>query len=299
MSRISVARLFAIAGLAGGVIVSASQLPDEPPKQFGSSVTGAYEGWFDNPDGTHTLLAGYLNRNRASEVDIPIGPNNHVDVVGATVPGAGADMGQPTHFLPGRQTGVFAVTVPKEFPPTAKLTWTLTMNGETNVIPFTMKPEYNFSPFKDEAVGNTPPVLHLLSETASGTQGPVGTLAKAVSRTATMAAGLPLAVWGDDDARYTSLTNAPMLRPRAVVTMLWTQYRGAGKVTFDVARPPFKTIAGGQVGQPYKGSATATARFSAPGEYVLLATLNDYSGPGGGGEGCCWTNGLVKVTVTP
>ena len=26
-------------------------------------------------------------------------------------------MGQPTHFLPGRQTGMFIVTVPKEFTP--------------------------------------------------------------------------------------------------------------------------------------------------------------------------------------
>lgn len=67
MRRISVARLCATAAFAGGVIVSASELPDEPPKQFGSSVTGAYEGWFDNADGSRTLLAGYLNRNRANE----------------------------------------------------------------------------------------------------------------------------------------------------------------------------------------------------------------------------------------
>jgi len=88
MTRPSVARLCAVAALAGGVIVSARQLqlPDEPARQFGTSVTGAFEGWFDNADGSHTFLSGYLNRNRATEVDIPIGPNNHVD------PG-GPDMG--------------------------------------------------------------------------------------------------------------------------------------------------------------------------------------------------------------
>jgi len=294
MTRPSVARLCAVAALAGGVIVSARQLqlPDEPARQFGTSVTGAFEGWFDNADGSHTFLSGYLNRNRATEVDIPIGPNNHVD------PG-GPDMGQPTHFLPGRQSGMFAMTVPKSVAPNTRFTWTVTMNGETNVIPFTMKPEYNFSPFKDEAVGNTPPVLHLLTENAAGIQGPVGALSKAPSVTASMAAGAQLAVWADDDARYTSLTNAPMLRARPVVTMVWSQYRGPGKVTFDNARPMLKTLAGGQVGQPYKGTATTTAKFSAPGDYVVMATLNDYSGPGGGGEGCCWTNGLVKITVTP
>ena len=36
-----------------------------------------------------------------------------------------------------------------------------------------------------------------------------------------------------------------------------------------------------------------------PGEYVLQVLANDYSGDGGGGFVCCWTNTLVKVTVTP
>ena len=54
--------------------VSAQLLPSAPPKQFGGSVTPAFEGWFDNPDGTHTFLIGYFNRNTSAEVDIPIGP---------------------------------------------------------------------------------------------------------------------------------------------------------------------------------------------------------------------------------
>ena len=33
-------------------------------------------------------------------------------------------MGQPTHFLTGRQYGMFAISVPKDFG-TKKLTWTL------------------------------------------------------------------------------------------------------------------------------------------------------------------------------
>src|SRR5258705_10239606 len=33
--------------------------------------------------------------------------------------------------------------------------------------------------------------------------------------------------------------------------------------------------------------------------HVLQVTANDYSGEGGGGEVCCWTATLVKVTVTP
>ena len=43
--------------LAGGALVSAQQLqlPSEPPRQFGASITGAFEGWFKNPDGSYTL----------------------------------------------------------------------------------------------------------------------------------------------------------------------------------------------------------------------------------------------------
>ncbi len=64
--------------LVAGVVVSA-QLPSTPPKEFGASVTPAYDGWYDNPDGTHTFLIGYYNRNTEQEVDIPIGPNNHFE----------------------------------------------------------------------------------------------------------------------------------------------------------------------------------------------------------------------------
>ncbi len=43
--------------------------------------------------------------------------------------------------------------------------------------------------------------------------------------------------------------------------------------------------------------AKTTATFNAAGEYMLRAQVNDQSGDGGGGEQCCWTNALVKVTV--
>ena len=45
------------------------------------------------------------------------------------------------------------------------------------------------------------------------------------------------------------------------------------------------------------GKATTTATFSEPGEYVLLLTSNDWSGEGGGGFLCCWSNAELKVTV--
>ena len=290
MNRVSVAILGASAALACGVLLSARQLPDEPPKQFGSSITGSFEGWFDNADGSHSFLVGYLNRNRARDTDVPIGPNNHID------PG-GPDQGQPTHFLPGRQVGLFIITVPKDFPPNSRLTWTLLVNGESNTVPFTLKPDYNVSPFKDEAVGNTPPVAHFFTEQAPGIQGPSAQLSKALTRTTSISTPLELPMWASDDAKYTNGTSAPLTRARPPVTLAWSKFRGPGTVTFEKARPALETLQGGQVNQPYRGKTTTTVKFGAPGEYVLLAMVEDYSG--NGGELCCWTNALVKVTVTP
>ena len=80
------------------------QLPMEPPHTAGQSVTGAFEGWFSNSDGTFSILLGYFNRNTREDLDIPVGPNNHID------PG-GPDQGQPTHFVPGRMWGNFVIKV--------------------------------------------------------------------------------------------------------------------------------------------------------------------------------------------
>jgi hypothetical protein len=292
MNRWTVARLCVGLALAGGTLTSAQvQLPSEPGGAFGRSITGAYEGWYDNKDGSHVFLVGYYNRNLAQPEDIPVGPNNHID------PG-GPDMGQPTHFLPGRQVGVFTITVPKEFTAQQRLTWSVTVNNQTTSIPLRMNTDYVISPFEDAAVGNTPPVIKF-EESGPTIQGPIANLTKALPRTATVGTPLPLPMWASDDAKYTSGTNAPMRNPRPPVTALWSKYRGPGKVTFEPAnaRPKFDTLSGGQVGQPYAGKSSVTATFSDPGEYILHVVANDYSGPGGGGEVCCWTTAMLKVTV--
>ena len=95
----------------------------------------------------------------------------------------------------------------------------------------------------------------------------------------------------------TSGTNAPLRNPPPSVRLLWSKYRGPGTVTFDKPNPPVEKLQGGNT--PFYGKSTTTAKFSAPGDYVLHVTANDFSGDGGGGFVCCWTTALVKVTVTP
>src|SRR5207344_1503093 len=181
--------LCAASVLAGGAVLAAQQgLPDAPAKGFGTSITGAYEGWYDNPDGTHVFLVGYYNRNINRDMDVPIGPNNRIE------PG-GPDMGQPTHFIKGRQTGVFSIVVPKTFGKDQRLTWTIVVNGQTTQIPLKLNTDYNVSPFKDAAVGNTPPAVHLFSEGAPAIQGPIAMVANAIAKTVKAGASLDLPLW--------------------------------------------------------------------------------------------------------
>ena len=110
---------------AGGVLA-------EPVTNSGGPIYATFEGWGPLKDGTNALLLGYFNRNRTQAVDIPIGPDNSIE------PG-GPDYGQPTHFLTGRQYGMFAITVPKDFG-NKKLTWTINANGHKTAVTFWMKP---------------------------------------------------------------------------------------------------------------------------------------------------------------
>ena len=294
MNRLGIrcAAVAIVATIAGGILVSGQTARPEPRRQFGASITGAFEGWFYGDDGARNFLVGYYNRNSQQEIDIPVGPDNRLE------PG-GPDLGQPTHLLPGRQWGMFVVPAPKDFKPTDSYTWTIVANGQSTSIPLRLHTDYVMSPFKEIAVNNTPPTIRF-EPNAKGAQGPVATLATVpTTRTTAVSTPLPLPLWAVDDMKYTSGTNAPMSTPRPPVMLRWSKYRGPGTVTFDKQRPEFEKAEGEGNNTTFTGKATATARFSEPGDYVLHVTANDYSGDGGGGFGCCWTTALVKVTVNP
>lgn len=272
--RIAVLASGALA-LAVSVLVGAAQLPLSPAVDAGESVTAAYEGWFENPDGSYSLLVGYFNRNLKQTLDIPVGPDNRIE------PG-GPDRGQPTYFLPRRQWGVFAITVPADFGD-QKLVWTLVANNKQTQIPMGLNPLYKVEPLRDAAQGNTPPVIRFTPE-GEAFQGPPRGMAAELE--ATVSKPLTLTVWASDDAQVDPDRTE---RKGPPVTVLWSKYRGPGDVTFSNARPEVDLANGGKT--------TTTATFAAAGEYVLRIQSNDVSGEGGGGFQCCWTNAHVKVTV--
>ena len=79
MQRLRVVALVVRACVTGVAVVAASlavvragQLPLDPFRETGQSVTPAYEGWYPNPDGTFSLSFGYFNRNSTEVVDVPM-----------------------------------------------------------------------------------------------------------------------------------------------------------------------------------------------------------------------------------
>jgi hypothetical protein len=281
--------------LTGALVSAQTLLPSAPPRRFGGSVSPAFEGWWDNPDGTHTFLLGYFSRNTEDEVDIPIGPNNRIE------PGD-ADQGQPTHFLPGRHFGMFTITVPKEFAKTQKLVWWLTSAGYATSVPMYMSPDYNITPQRASEQGpnglsNLPPVIRFELTGASFTF-PNASLATALSRSTTVGASMPLDIYVEDDAQYASGANTPVRHAPPIVTLEVSKYRGPGKVAISTSRPPVAATKGGKPLEPFAGKASTNVTFGEAGDYLLHVMANDLSGPGGGGAACCWTTALMKVSVT-
>jgi hypothetical protein len=296
------AGLILLFGLSTGAFVRGQQPTGQSPTPYplsptirntGQGVTPAFEGWYFNKDGSQSLLIGYFNRNAKQELDIPIGPNNRIE------PG-GPDQGQPTHFMTGRQYGVFAVRVPKDFG-TKQVTWTLVVNGQTNVIPMHLKADWVVEPYLDAGSQNTPPVLKFQPGGPAVTGPPAGITA---SFTTSVPAPLPLTAWVTDETAKVNVAQRPQGRGRGAagrgaaaggpplpppLSITWSLYRGPGSVKFDSAKPSIDRADGGK--------ATTTATFSSPGDYILRVQANDQSGEGGGGFQCCWSNAHVAVSV--
>ena len=104
-------------------IGSARQVCAQAHYDTGQNVVPVFEGWEKNPDGSFSMVFGYMNRNYEEELDIPVGAENKFE---PRIP----DEGQPTHFYTRRQQFMFKVKVPKDWG-NKDLVWTLTARGKT------------------------------------------------------------------------------------------------------------------------------------------------------------------------
>lgn len=262
----------------------------------GQNVSPGFEGWEMNPDGSASLVFGYMNNNWDEEIDVPVGPDNGFSPLGP-------DVGQPTHFLPRRNRFVFKVRVPKDFGQ-KELVWTLKTNGVTEKAYGSLKQDY----FIDNVViasetgalgaGSSNPTLR-------ANQAPVVTIEGEKTRKVQVGQPLELrATVADDGVPKAPGQGLPMptadtlarraLRPPIRLTvgkflglhLSWFVYRGAGAVKFDP--PQVKVWEDTRAGAnspwapmwvagplPPDNRWIARATFSEPGTYVLRARADD------------------------
>jgi hypothetical protein len=247
------------------------QLPTELPStkfSSGQDVVPYFEGWIRNPDGSFDLVFGYFNRNWQEEIAIPPGADNIVE------PG-GPDRGQPTYFLPRRQSWVYRVRVPSTFGKQV-LTWTIKANGKTEKAYGELMPveeiterivmtRGNLNPGEDDP--NKPPTLAIAPVASASVDAPTmldATVSDDGLPKPRAAAPVRTPAPGDATAIQAQANSSAVARPRGL-TVTWMQLRGPAKVRFEPSAAAPVT----------NGKAAVTARFSERGTYVLRATAND------------------------
>jgi hypothetical protein len=277
------------------------QLPLEPLGRKGEALFPYLEGWYENQDGTFSILFGYFNRNSAQTFEIPVGPNNKFEPTPE-------DRGQPTIFHPNRNNRMFTVVVPKSFGTSGKITWTLTANGITQSATAWLDPEYFVEPLINSGTGNTPPMLKI-GESAQHMGPPRGFLA---TFDAAVGQPLTLSAWVADKGNTIVLDPNPQRAPAGrgrggrgggdadgrgrgrggepapAARIHWETFRGPGAVKFAQEVLPIKNAAGETV--------ETTATFAQPGAYWLRVMATEGGGEAGSGQ-CCSTSAIVRVNV--
>lgn len=278
-AALALALTLALARPAGA---AAQADPFNFPFSSGQAVAPFFDGWSRNPDGTYALHFGYINRNHVEELHLPVGADNRFE-------SGGIDQGQPTFFYPRVHRRMFSVTVPADWGD-RELVWSLTARGQRQQAIAWLDPLWEIDPVlggrapTEEQRVNRPPTLAVT----------------AARRTVRLPDQLAITVQADDDGvprtrgarrrargqetpptlqppagQPRAPVNVPILRTGARpselpiddrLTLTWTVLRGPASVTVAAASGDARA------GEP----ATAlTATFSAPGDYLLRATLSD------------------------
>ena len=281
--------------------------PLQPGSPGGRTLAPFMEGWYENEDGSFSISFGYLNLNDDT-LYIPVGEDNFLE------PAQFNGM-QPTVFFPGHHRGLFTADLPAVMKD-QDVVWTLRKtNGDVTMVPGRVTSNAYQLDWMPRPHGSLPPSVSFDSQDGVG-RGPPGILAE---RTMTTSVGSPITLSvnatdpserDQDDFRFAEAT------PLHVV---WSQLQGPAAVeytrhesnplpeidedddspaaAFRRRRPPQPQemrLSGGE----RTGNVIVT--FSAPGEYLMLAQVDNFDANDSGSQDqCCWTNAYVRVTVTP
>ena len=240
----------------------------------GQTIQPFFNGWTPNDDGTFEFHFAYLNRNYVEELEIPVGPKNHLS------PGD-PDRGQPTYFYPREHSRMFSVTVPADWGD-RQLVWEVTVNDEPYRAVGWLLPEWEID--SNPGANRTPP------DVLAANQAP--TLTVGATATASVGSPLPLQASVTDDGippprqfrgggqgvlptfapqegGPTLPFNVPQIQTRNLhrptrnradgVSVTWTQLRGPAGARLEATGDD--------------GSVTAT--FAEPGEYLFRVQASD------------------------
>ena len=282
--------------------------PLQPKSPGGRTLAPFMEGWYENEDGSFSISFGYLNLNDDT-LYIPVGEDNFLE------PAQFNGM-QPTVFHPGHQRGVFTATLPAVTKDT-DVWWTLTKaNGEVTRVPGRIGAVAYQLDWRPRPHGSLPPSVSFDGQDGEG-RGPPGILSE---RTMTTSVGSPITLsvnTSDPSERDESDFRFAEVIPLRVV---WSQLQGPGPVEFtrhesnpepEVEEEDDSPAAAARQGRTPpgpetipldegRGTARVIATFPEPGEYLMRARVDNFSAPDSGdGDQCCWTNGYVRVNVTP
>ncbi len=297
-------RFVLIAGAVGLLWVATASDDARAQTLFlsGQTIQPVYEGWEKNPDGTFSMLFGYLNRNYEETPHVPVGVDNFFS------PGP-PDRGQPTHFYVRRQSFVFRVTVPADWGK-KDLVWTVNHAGKALTALGSLTPNWGLDegvwranrgagisgrmgatmPLNERpvvkvvgtgnlTVGVHEPVTLTVAATDDGVPGarparPKRREGEGLNTTATVIVpGLPT-IGGNRSGAASGLggpTDQNMVKTSLAyetgLAVTFLHFRGPGKVTFE---PMAMAITSG-------GQAVTKARFTEAGAYLIRAVADDSS----------------------
>jgi len=250
----------------------------------GQDVSPTFDGWQKNADGTISMWFGYYNRNTQEELDVPVGPNNTLDL-------GNGDQGQPTHFYPGRRWWVFKVVVPKDWPLDKRLSWTLTNKNRTNVAKAWRQPEWEADDLLISADGAADRFLMVqgrpIADAIREEHDKAPVIAPMQPQTVTLPAmatltsnvtddGIPKAREGD------RMADGDVRGAVEGVRVRWILFRGPGNVRFQPEVSP------AAYGKPLTSQTKVT--FNVPGDYRIRAIASD---------GALFSTADVEVKVNP
>jgi hypothetical protein len=268
-------------------------------KGSGDVVGPMFNGWIKNKDGSVTMIFGFVNRNRDEIVDIPLGPDNHIEP-------AQFDGVQPTHFpvyerggfVGLQERGVFAVTVPADMAD-QEVVWTLNHAGHSYSVPGrATHPAYEMS--RDPAaMGSLNPAIRFSANGPEATDRE-GIYAPVVNAKVGTPVTLAASVQDRGDRRGYEVET--QFFP---VGTEWIMHQGPVGATVEFDNPK---ITGRDRGETDKQSMSGSgdwsevktsATFSEPGDYVIRLRVDNFSAPDSQFDNqCCWSNAYVPVKVT-